>query len=339
MKSIEVSARSIEEAVSEGLLKLNCSISDCRVDILQEGAKGLLGFFGSKPATVRMTLLSNRDEEKDHLGIDLQEAFRMDEPPRKEKLAPPEEAPVKRPAEKKPAPEKKPQEKPRAAAVPLAADRPKNNDVLERFKSAPLPGQEAALRKQPGKQTRQRERAPREEYRDELHMEMQDREPVPAPEHIEVHDPSSLEGRAQHFLIEMTRRMGVDVQVEAGLNDEGHLYVTMYGDTLGILIGRRGETLDALQYLTSLQVNRGREEYTRVTLDTENYRAKREEALVRLASRMANRAEKTGRKVSLEPMNPYERRILHASLQDNPGVTTHSEGDEPYRHVVVVPKK
>lgn len=109
--------------------------------------------------------------------------------------------------------------------------------------------------------------------------------------------------------------MGVEVDVAVGTDKDGNVYANMTGDTLGILIGRRGETLDALQYLTSLKVNRGQEGYTRVTLDTENYRAKREEALARLANRMANRAIKTGRKVSLEPMNPYERRILHSALQ------------------------
>ena len=93
-----------------------------------------------------------------------------------------------------------------------------------------------------------------------------------------------------------------------------------------------------LQYLTSLQVNKGRDEYIRVSLDTENYRAKREESLVKLANRMATRARKTGRRVALEPMNPYERRVLHSALQDNPYVTTHSEGEEPYRRVVITLK-
>ena len=109
----------------------------------------------------------------------------------------------------------------------------------------------------------------------------------------------------------------------------------MTGDTLGILIGRRGETLDALQYLTSLKINRGQDNYTRITLDTENYRAKREDTLVRLANRMANRAVKSGRKVVLEPMNPYERRIIHSALQANKNVETHSEGEEPNRRVVI----
>ena len=149
----------------------------------------------------------------------------------------------------------------------------------------------------------------------------------------------SAAGKAQAFLKELTHLMGVDVEVAVGLDEEGNVFVKMTGDTLGILIGRRGETLDALQYLTSLKVNRGQEGYTRVTLDTENYRAKREDTLVRLANRMANRAVKTGRKVSLEPMNPYERRIIHSALQANEAVDTHSEGDEPNRHVVITLRK
>ena len=143
------------------------------------------------------------------------------------------------------------------------------------------------------------------------------------------------EAKAEEFLRNVTRLMGVDVTIDSKRDDEGNVRVDMHGDTLGILIGRRGETLDALQYLTSLYVNRGQEGYTRVTLDTENYRAKREEALTRLANRMANRAVKTGRKVVLEPMNPYERRILHSALQKNENVSTHSEGEEPNRHVVI----
>jgi spoIIIJ-associated protein len=144
--------------------------------------------------------------------------------------------------------------------------------------------------------------------------------------------------KAKNYLTDVTKMMNVTVSVEAKADDEGNVRVDMQGDTLGILIGRRGETLDALQYLTSLYVNRGREDYTRVTIDTENYRAKREEALTRLANRMANRAVKTGRKVVLEPMNPYERRILHSALQQNDAVTTHSEGEEPNRHVVITLK-
>ena len=158
---------------------------------------------------------------------------------------------------------------------------------------------------------------------------------IPAEELTE----DSPAGIAHAFLTELTKLMGVDVTIDMGTDAEGNVYGYINGDTLGILIGRRGETLDAVQYLTSLKVNRGREGYTRVTLDTENYRAKREDTLIRLANRMANRALRTGRKVSLEPMNPYERRIIHYALQQTEGVDTHSEGEEPNRHVVITHKK
>ena len=152
-------------------------------------------------------------------------------------------------------------------------------------------------------------------------------------------DPASTVGQAQSFLKELTHLMGVDVTVAMGTDAENNVFAQMTGDTLGILIGRRGETLDALQYLTSLRINKGQDHYTRVTLDTENYRAKREDTLIRLANRMANRAVKAGRKVSLEPMNPYERRVIHSALQPNELVDTHSEGEEPKRHIVITLRK
>ncbi len=345
MKSIEVSARTIEEAIGEGLNRLKCAISDCKVEILSEGAKGLFGFFGSKPASVRLTLLSESGDDDD-LGIDLSL-------PAQDELRTAQPAKPAKPAQEKKA---QPAEKPAAvkAAVPYATEKKaqpaaaKSSDVMERFKNAPLPGAQAAepapaAPKRPARQRPERPARPAPREREERYEDEPRHDvvyvPVEAPEHIEVHAEDTLQGRAQQFLLELTKRMGVSVQVDVTMNAEGQMTATMYGDTLGILIGRRGETLDALQYLTSLQVNHGQAEYTRVTLDTENYRAKREEALTRLASRMASRAVKTGRKVSLEPMNPYERRILHASLQGNPNVSTHSEGDEPYRHVVVVPEK
>ena len=114
--------------------------------------------------------------------------------------------------------------------------------------------------------------------------------------------------------------------------------MVLSGENMSILIGRRGETLDALQYLTSLNVTARARTTLRVSLDTENYRAKREEALRKLAVRMAGRCKKSGRRVALEPMNPYERRILHSALQADPDVTTHSEGEEPYRRVIITLK-
>ena len=145
---------------------------------------------------------------------------------------------------------------------------------------------------------------------------------------------------AGQFLTGLLGHMGVEADVGA-VEVENGIRLSIDSRTKGLLIGRRGETLDAMQYLTSLVVNRTRkqEKYLRVTLDTEDYRSKREDTLVRLARRQAARVKSTGRPIAMEPMNPYERRVLHASLQNNPYVTTHSEGEEPNRRVVITPKK
>ena len=121
--------------------------------------------------------------------------------------------------------------------------------------------------------------------------------------------------------------------------ENGNLEIDFAGDDMGILIGKRGQTLDSLQYLTSLVVNKNQNAYVRVKLDTENYRSRRKDTLENLAKNIAFKVKKTRKPVSLEPMNPYERRIIHSALQSNKFVETYSEGNEPYRHVVVTLKK
>ncbi len=143
---------------------------------------------------------------------------------------------------------------------------------------------------------------------------------------------------AKSFLKDVFSTMGIDAQIEARL-DGSSLNISLEGPNMGVIIGRRGQTLDSLQYLVSLVVNKKRDDYLKVFVDTENYREKREETLIRLANKMAKKAKKIGKTVVLEPMNPYERRIIHASLQNNPFVQTYSEGDEPYRKVVITLKK
>ena len=142
------------------------------------------------------------------------------------------------------------------------------------------------------------------------------------------------------FLSELLTKMNNSAPVLAADTDNG-LRLCIDAETMGLLIGRRGETLDAMQYLVSLVANKNRKEegYIRVTLDTEGYRSRREETLKRLARKNAMHVKQTGRPVSMEPMNPYERRILHSALQGFTGVTTHSEGEEPNRHVVITPSK
>jgi len=151
---------------------------------------------------------------------------------------------------------------------------------------------------------------------------------------VKVTEKETLKKRAENFLRSVIDKMGIECKIIIQ-ETENNIKIKLEGESMGILIGHRGETLDSLQYLTSLVVNRGTEKYKRVIIDTENYRDKREDTLVRLAKRLAAKVKKTGRSVVLEPMNPYERRILHATLQGHPHVTTHSEGEEPNRRVVI----
>lgn len=318
MKTYEATGKNYEEALQNGLNALHATISDVTVETLEEGSKGLFGLFGSKPCKLRLTLHEVEEEvEEDDPLADLLSSVKVEA-----KV----EAPVEVPA---------------VEAAPAVTDAVPAADAAER----PAPVQ----RKRSDRPKKDKPRQPKAEGESAPKPE---RKPLPpkapaAPLEKPVVtmipdeqiDPASPVGQAQSFLKELTHLMGVDVTVAMGTDAENNIFAQMTGDTLGILIGRRGETLDALQYLTSLRINKGQDHYTRVTLDTENYRAKREDTLIRLANRMANRAVKTGRKVSLEPMNPYERRVIHSALQPNELVDTHSEGEEPKRHIVITLRK
>ena len=151
---------------------------------------------------------------------------------------------------------------------------------------------------------------------------------------------ASVEEIAKKFLDEVFTAMKMTVVVDIDYNaDEKEMNIDLSGDDMGVLIGKRGQTLDSIQYLASLVVNKGAEEYIRVKVDTENYRQRRQDTLENLAKNIAFKVKRTKRSVSLEPMNPYERRIIHSALQNDKFVTTHSEGEEPFRHVVVTMKK
>ncbi len=150
----------------------------------------------------------------------------------------------------------------------------------------------------------------------------------------------SLEGTAVDFLKDVFRTMNMEVEIDVVYDaDEKTMDIDLKGDDMGILIGKRGQTLDSLQYLTSLVVNKYTEDYVRVKLDIENYRERRKETLETLARNIAYKVKRTRRPVSLEPMNPYERRIIHSALQNDRYVVTRSEGEEPFRHVVVSLKR
>ena len=150
----------------------------------------------------------------------------------------------------------------------------------------------------------------------------------------------SIDENVVEFLSSIFDAMKMEVEILVAVNEEEHIIeVELKGDDMGILIGKRGQTLDSLQYLTNLAINKHSDEYYKVKIDTEDYRKRRKETLESLAKNIAYKVKRTKRPVSLEPMNPFERRIIHSALQNDRYVTTHSEGDEPYRHVVVTLKK
>lgn len=211
----------------------------------------------------------------------------------------------------------------RRDAQPRRDSRPPRSDRNDHFDRGPRPQREGGYSQQ-ARDSRPRDHAP---------------EPV-VEEHYDYSEELAKNTPCAVFLGELLNKMNVPAPVLAAETDNG-LRLCIDAETMGLLIGRRGETLDAMQYLVSLVANKGRKDdgYMRVTLDTEGYRSRREETLKRLARKNAVHVRQTGRPVSMEPMNPYERRILHSALQGFSGVTTHSEGEEPNRHVVITPSK
>ena len=198
--------------------------------------------------------------------------------------------------------------------------------------------QKQAARK--ARKERPREDRPRERREDRKPRapRRQERSEAPAEETVYTLE-AAQELEAAKFLQELLNKMQIQGTVKACMDKEGGIRLSIESSTDGLLIGRRGETLDALQYIVSLYENRSRREdgYRRVSVDTEGYRARREDTLRKLARRNALKVYKTGRPMAMEPMNPYERRIFHSALQDFRGVTTHSEGEEPNRRVIIEP--
>ncbi len=309
-KSIEMTGATRDIAIEKALEFLQMDRDDVSVEVLDNGKKGFLGI-GATDAKIRVTY----------------------EAPDEEPAAAPAPAP-------QPEPEKEPEKKPaqtRPVFQDVAPDDPRLT-TPHLVKAAPKG--EAAPAKKEKKADKPRApraerapRAPREErpshppivpYIDPVPME-EDKIPQPAREAVQ-------------FIDGLLEKM--DIQGKAtvlDISEPDHVRIDIAGPDMGPVIGRRGDTLDAIQYLTSLVLNKNSEEHLRLTIDTENYRAKRAESLERLARKMAAKVSKYHKAMTLEPMNPYERRIIHASLQDFRGVTTYSTGTEPGRRVVIAP--
>ena len=215
-------------------------------------------------------------------------------------------------------------------------------ETAEPEAAAEEPVKEESVKEEPAKEEKRdnRKKKNRKSSHHKDHREQEEhREAAPAKEKKEVElapvEEVTME-TCRKFVQDVLEAMHMeDVQVTASVDEEGALAINMDGKDMGILIGKRGQTLDSLQYLTNRVANKMQSGYVRVKLDTEDYRRRRKETLENLAKNIAGKVKRTRRTVALEPMNPYERRIIHSALQADPAVTTHSEGEEPYRRVVV----
>lgn len=283
MGEITVSAKTVDDAITEALIQLGVTSDMLEYDVIEKGSSGFLGI-GSKQAVIRAwkKKIVEKEDELEELKEEIQEV--ISEVKADEKTVKPEmKSEVK---EKKPRKEKKERREKETAEIKEVKE---TKPVQESKKLAKVQDETIAA--------------------------------------------------CEKFLTDVLHAMDMEVKISSRIDEEGALEIVMDGKNMGILIGKRGQTLDSLQYLVSLVVNKGRQGYIRVKLDTEDYRKRRKETLENLAKSIAYKVRKTRRPVSLEPMNPYERRIIHSALQGNRYVETYSEGNEPYRHVVVKLKK
>lgn len=295
MEFREFSAKTVDEAITKASIEYETSSENLEIQVISQGKAGFLGF-GAKPAIIRAT----KKEIEEVLPKETAESARKPAPAKKE-----EKKSVKPQAVKE---EKKEQKREN-----------KKDNRKEIKKENPVKTQEKP------KETPAPEKLAEEKPREERKVTLRTEEEI-----------AEIKEDAQKFLTGVFKAMELQVEIKMEYkNEEGNLNIDFEGDDMGILIGKRGQTLDSLQYLTSLVVNKGRQGYIRVKLDTEDYRNRRKETLENLARSIAYKVRKTRRPVSLEPMNPYERRIIHSALQGNRFVETYSEGNEPYRHVVV----
>ena len=312
---MQFSAKTKNEAITKACIELGVSSDQLDIQVVSEGSSGFFGI-GSKPAIIKARKVEDNSEEKeiekivDSVKID---AFKEDSVKETQKSAPKSVS--------------------------------RQNDVKPETKTETAKASKEEKQPRPAKEKQFREKTAKDKpVREPKERPAKDK-PVRAPKPIEIiTDPEEIkdiEERALVFLRDVFASMDLgDVQITSKYNTtDGCLEVDFEGEDMGILIGKRGQTLDSLQYLTSLVVNKGKSDYIRVKLDTEDYRRRRKETLENLARGIAYKVKKTRKPVVLEPMNPYERRIIHSALQGNKFVETVSEGEEPYRHVVVKLKR
>ena len=312
---MQFSAKTKNEAITKACIELGVSSDQLDIQVVSEGSSGFFGI-GSKPAIIKARKVEDNSEEKeiekivDSVKIN---AFKEDSVKETQKSAPKS---VSRQNDVKP-------------------ETKTETAKASKEEKQPRPAKEKPAKEKPAKEK------PVKEQKERPAKEKQVKASKPIEIITDPEEIKDIEERALVFLRDVFGSMDLgEVQITSKYNTtDGCLEVDFEGEDMGILIGKRGQTLDSLQYLTSLVVNKGKSDYIRVKLDTEDYRRRRKETLENLARGIAYKVKKTRKPVVLEPMNPYERRIIHSALQGNKFVETVSEGEEPYRHVVVKLKR
>ncbi|MCI7675963.1 MAG: protein jag [Phascolarctobacterium sp.] len=312
MAFVEKTGKTVDEAVAEALKALNITADQAEIEVLEEGKKAFFGIFGGKDAKVRVTV---------------KEAVAKEEAEAQE-----EAAPEKTLSEATADAVKAVKEATNIAVNTVSKNIAKKADELKEqaADAAEELGKKAAAAKEQAVDSAI-------STLESMKSEKSER-PVREPRKYAVNDESV--NAAKEFLQKVFNAMKIDVVMEKFINkNDGSVIFKLHGDDMGILIGKHGQTLDSLQYLTNLVANKNSSERVRVIIDVEDYRDRRIETLTRLANRLADKVKRTGERVALEPMNPHERKIIHMALQGDRRVTTLSEGDDPYRHVVIELKK
>ena len=300
MDYITVSAKTLDDAITEALVQLGVTSDQLDYQVIEKGSAGFLGI-GMKQAVIKAKRKEEIKEEEPEIEFPKVDVSLVKEPLKKEAkkdTVKHEKEGVKREPEKKEQAKKEPvkKESPKKDSKKKSAQKDRKESAKDHAEAGAPVKKEAELAK------------------------------------VE----SQTIAACEKFISDVLKAMDMDdVRVSSSIDEEGALSIDMEGSNMGIMIGKRGQTLDSLQYLTNRVANKMQDGYVRVKLDTEDYRRRRKETLENLAKNIASKVKRSRRTVSLEPMNPYERRIIHSALQADPAVSTHSEGEEPYRRVVV----
>lgn len=298
MNEITVSAKTLDDAITEASIQLGVASDQMEYDVIEKGSAGFLGI-GSRQAVIRARIKKTVTEEikaeeikPEEIKKEFKKDFRKD---RKEFVGHKERKEYKE----------------------------HKKDSKKDFKKEPK--KEFVKENKAETASAVTAAAPVYEEKKELHVAVVT---------------EATQKICEKFLQEVLQAMGMgEVTIVSSIDEEGALAIEMSGDNMGILIGKRGQTLDSLQYLTNRVANKSQDGYVRVKLDTEDYRKRRKQTLENLAKNIAYKVKRSRKPISLEPMNPYERRIIHSALQADDRVSTHSEGEEPYRRVVVTPNR